>query len=948
VRQNLHVTNRHDSIVVSVAVGAFGAAAAHDDGVLDYVRQCALEDDDQQQLQSIELQLQALACKLQIDITILHYPMQTGHPLLLQPEQLDAATIAQVKRLTTYRASLQGIAKITAARHIVLQTVSSDGQQLVVDLLKFLPWAQDDGSSSGSSSDADDDDDVDMNAAQTQSNTADSTKEPYWPEGVPLAAGMYSTFDANSAHDYYTVTNAGNKLVCYADFTADSFENADRRIVARRQRQLTSISSTAMPSDDDITLDDGTNSSHYYKLQLQMDAMVVDARKAATVNSTTAAVATAAEAEFQRVGALVEACKESLRKAQLMNVYVVGAAQTGKSTVMSAMIQQGLPQSADYYAQFITAQQPAGVSHKFVKAVLYNQEPPTAHDACAAMTALCAEMKQKAHDAYELYDLNSLLSAQRGDAVATTVVPVLCQSSGNDVPSITVTFKTDLVTHTITIARTTMHKYHKYRTEGTNQYRPRSCIYIQGQVALAVHTLGKTGIDTTMCRQQLGFTAATASLESSGTGAADSDSDNYSVDTSEDEGHEETKGSEQEDTDTASNSNRIELKLGTDFDQEIDYLLPPTVEAYMSKLYGTTMRIEVRADNATQLVEELTKLLIMLTAPTHSVWALYGLIDSVVVRLPSATLLDRATGLRTVLHDLPGINERDSIRTLCTNGALSLGLRYSGDHAVIVHVIDSYDTPNAVFDSLSGAGVLQRLMIAPTSLRIVLVLPCDRHGDERMNDADVATVQSNRTAEYRSRLHSAFQQINNSITDDTGKQAAGSVQSRVDAAMQSIMFVAVESHPSKVSAMLHNSVTTATDDTTAVPQVNALCDALRTCGVAHWDKTLVSVLHELVRDVAQQSYKSYQAAALHGDDAGSSSGAAAKASAKASRVVKDKIGKIKTLLGNEVSGVLFVLLTLLHSHCRTIVCFVRSISMPLDFDLLCITCPIRLTHSHSS
>jgi hypothetical protein len=108
VRHNLHVTNRNDSVVVSVAVGAFGADAAHDNKLLGYVRQCALEGDDQQQLQSIEAQLQALAVNLQIDVTLLHYPVQAGHPLLLRPEQIDAATALQMKRLTTYRASLQG------------------------------------------------------------------------------------------------------------------------------------------------------------------------------------------------------------------------------------------------------------------------------------------------------------------------------------------------------------------------------------------------------------------------------------------------------------------------------------------------------------------------------------------------------------------------------------------------------------------------------------------------------------------------------------------------------------------------------------------------------------------------------------------------------------------------------------------------------------------------
>jgi hypothetical protein len=78
--------------------------------------------------------------------------------------------------------------------------------------------------------------------------------------------------------------------------------------------------------------------------------------------------------------------------------------------------------------------------HEVGKPLVDDDARKRAYDIPKAMTALCNQMKAQLtqQSTYARYDATILASQKAG---ATTTIPVQCMSCGDDVPSITVTFK---------------------------------------------------------------------------------------------------------------------------------------------------------------------------------------------------------------------------------------------------------------------------------------------------------------------------------------------------------------------------------------------------------------------------------------------------------------------------------------------------------------------------
>jgi hypothetical protein len=151
--------------------------------------------------------------------------------------------------------------------------------------------------------------------------------------------------------------------------------------------------------------------------------------------------------------------------------------------------------------------------------------------------------------------------------------------------------------------------------------------------------------------------------------------------------------SDDDDTDNDESTNEATevFKVDTSFNSVVDYALPEAIEPFISELLGCTVRTEIRARDAQQLVAEVAKYMIRFTAPTFSAYAMYGLLESVTLRLPSSSLYCSETGLRIVLHDVPGMDNDDKARAQCFTDELNAGLNDS-NHAMLLHV----DTTSSV------------------------------------------------------------------------------------------------------------------------------------------------------------------------------------------------------------------------------------------------------------
>jgi hypothetical protein len=611
---------------------------------------------------------------------------------------------------------------------------------------------------------------------------------------------------------------------------------------------------------------------------------------------------------------------------------------------MSAFIQHGLQKSQNYYSSFISATHPVGVRHtlpKDGKPLADADARKKAYNKPKAMTALCNEMKARLTQqrTYARYDARILASQKAG---ATTTIPVLCVSSRDDVPSITVTFKPAAhVTGVLQNAIDIMTQYEDSRKAG-EQMMVTTADYTSYQQTLedAIHILGKSGQVPADCRASVG-TVPEPFGETSVSMDVDTDDDDESSSSSSDDdsgdsdnGHEESKGSSNkrkrsnEATTNATAAAESILtaealepfKPSIKFDRLVDYVFPATIADHITTLLGTTVKSEVRAKDAQGLVHTMSELLVGLTAPTFCPWALYGVVEAVVIRVPSSNLYDATSGLRTVIHDLPGMVEQDAERAACFTGSMSTGLERCAN-AAIVHVVDNGDTPNEVFNGIIGAGVLTRLVTNPTSLRIVLVFPCDKATGVSLSDDEIATVKLQRTDEYQKIVKASAKKLLRSRKADK-RQYQQELDQYVRAAMASIEFVIVETQPRKVTAALNGQTT----DATPLPQLDYLCKAIHSFGTACWERTLISVVHELGLEVALQAYMPWQASQIlmqrdngtQPDGDSSTGGNSKNSSVKPWKDVKMHLNKAKTLLNDQVCTVR------LYTYCRLNVCCLAS------------------------
>jgi hypothetical protein len=510
---------------------------------------------------------------------------------------------------------------------------------------------------------------------------------------------------------------------------------------------------------------------------------------------------------------------------------------------------------------------------------------------------------------------------------------VQCMSCGDDVPSITVTFKSAAhVTGVLEDAVDIITKYEDARkADGPTMLVTAAEYTLLYQQILkdAIHILGKTEQEPANCRALVktvpepfeNAVSADVDMEvedESNSRSSGSDNDS-SDDTGNDSGgHEESKGKHNKRkrsrdattalaaTVTTPTAEALEpFKPNIKFDRLVDYAFPPTIADHITTLLGATVKSEVRASSAQDLVQTMSELLIALAAPTFCPWALYGVIQAVTIRVPSSNLYDTNSGLRTIIHDLPGIVEQDAERAACFTGSMSAGLDRCAN-AAIVHVVDNGDTSYEVFDGIIGAGVLTRLVTNPTSLRLVLVFPGDKATGIRLGDHEIARVKVQRTDEYLKIVKASAKKLLINKKADI-RQCQQELDKYVAAAMASIEFVTVETQPNKVTAALAGQTT----GHTQLPQVDDLCKAIHSFGNACLERTLVSVVHHLGYEVALQAYMPWQALQIlmqqdHDTqpDGDSTTGDSSKTSSVTPwKDVKLHLNKAKTLLNDQVRTV---------------------------------------------
>eukprot|EP00953_Heterococcus_sp_UTEX-ZZ885_P031877 16684-Heterococcus_DN1.PRE.3 len=428
----------------------------------------------------------------------------------------------------------------------------------------------------------------------------------------------------------------------------------------------------------------------------------------------------------------------------------------------------------------------------------------------------------------------------------------------------------------------------------------------------AIHLLGKSNVPLAQCREELGIPhhAASANTDSNINTPTGNDSSGDSSDNNDDDdvGTEETKGGDDTTADTDDINAATEEFTPIKFDTERDYYLPPVLEELTDKLLGSTMRIDIYAKDQVQLIARITKLLIMLASPTFSVHAPYGLIDSVVLYLPSSSLYDSETGISTIIHDVPGMVQEDAARLLCAVKALSDGLDSTGSK-IIVHMINSRQTPTEVSKSLADAGVYRHIVAdvaaGTSTVHVLLVYATDYHGvlcDDEMITLNNTHYNSN----YIWLTNAARQLLRRS---GKKKSTSSAITALAEAAAKRIQLLTAETHPDKIAAQLRG------DTTAAQPDLSQVKEAIAACSLSHYEFAVLEALDELAEEVAMLAYLSYQAKTvfetgqasandIDNDDSASSSSTSGSRSKfiELCRPLQEKIHKKRQLMNEGVSN----------------------------------------------
>jgi GTP-binding protein EngB required for normal cell division len=797
-RMGLHERYPHSSVINCVAAGALGMNALKDESKMKIVRAIAAaahtDADDKERMElgflaATEKEIPALAAGLQVDITVLHQKMKVGHQFELQGG-VPAVTEAMRKACTTHRAFAATDTDSIPAAHIVLQTVErvSDDKTnvLVVDLVRLC----------------------------TSCNDAD--------------------------HDTDNMTD---------DVEADTDEENDM-------------------SDADVAAAiDGSVQQYRNRLLALLQLVKRDAlNRQLTVNTATnKAAAVDAQASIDKINDLTSTAKQKLKWVKAVKIFFIGYSKAGKSIAMSALIQEGVQTADEYYKRHYRGTH--NVYEYDVVDTTGDLDDAARAQKIVAMRALDVEMDARVKHEYNRYDLNRILSSQ--SAGATTAAPLVCESCGDDAPSLTLTLKPKHVVYGV--LNSSKDFLQECETAVRNGEPKRVTMHEQiarlNTLEHARNLLGKDYLPADVTRAELGLrTATTATNEYAGDASDDNDADDdfekltsmsdasNGDDSGDDSDVEESKGDDTNDTTTSTAASgtggadtdaaaTTVFEIDSDYNTVADYSLPASTEPYISMLLGLTVKVVIHAHNKQELVHEFAKLLIRWTAPTYSAYALWGLIESVVLRVPSSNL-DQIT-----MIDLPGFDKRDTARAEYYTDALDDGLN-SGETTMLVHFVHDSPESEEVYRALTDANVFIRLLHDPNAVRIVLAFPSDKYSNDnrRLHKKEIESVKHLHVKQhYEKLLQKTKQEL---------KDAGSKSKLNVKAALKSIKFVSIETHPLKVSAQLTNNTTA------AQPELAQLKRAISAYSTASWERALVSVVDSIGNEVAIQAYRCYQAEAI--------------------------------------------------------------------------------------
>jgi hypothetical protein len=358
--------------------------------------------------------------------------------------------------------------------------------------------------------------------------------------------------------------------------------------------------------------------------------------------------------------------------------------------------------------------------------------------------------------------------------------------------------------------------------------------------------LGKRFIKPKECRQALGITTDVMVRADDTTAAIIGDSGVEEFEDSDDvaihnDGN-DSNGSDDDDDDD--DDDTVVFTPAITFNQLIDYDASPELEALTNKLLGTTVQTDMRARSSIEFVQELVKLSVLMSAPTFCVDAVYGLMESVIVKIPSSNLSDSKTGLNMTIHDLPGLVATDTARAECFIEALTDGLKY--ENPVVLHVMSNAETATEIIKGLADAGVFKKLLDDPKSIKLIPVYPTDYH--EYIEEEDLKLLGFSQQKMYCNELSIVADKLQGcsdlDIDDD-----------RIQAAIDTITLVTVETKPNKVAKLRG-------DTTKAHSDVSALKEALTAYSTSCWESTLLSVLHDAATTTALRAYMCYQSKAI--------------------------------------------------------------------------------------
>jgi hypothetical protein len=236
--------------------------------------------------------------------------------------------------------------------------------------------------------------------------------------------------------------------------------------------------------------------------------------------------------------------------------------------------------------------------------------------ATAQYTAIGTKVDHLYHADNGRYSLHTILSSQGVGATTTSALRV--EHCGSNLPSVTVTFKPAEVLDVIDSAHDILQQCEMVTTDENMEN--------QQVLQQAIHLLGKSILDVTESR---------AGVPPTTTGTANDVNDNSDTDevVDSDDAVGISDDSDSDATDTGKTVKTTVFKPLTKFNKAVDYTLPASIRPLISQLLGKAVKTDIRAKNAEELIAVIAKQLVMLSAPTFSVYALFGLVESIIVRL---------------------------------------------------------------------------------------------------------------------------------------------------------------------------------------------------------------------------------------------------------------------------------------------------------------------------